>query len=318
MNIVDAVNTILNSTPTFDNETQARYSCPFARKNHSGGFDTSGDFVVFKETKSYYCFACEESGTLHKLKELFAKGITDEELDLLLLSSYLSIFNPKDHHDPPLDLDIYINVFSPVESSKSSMNYLLKRNISLATANKLGLQYSDYHDAITFPIYDLQSNLHGFQCRFINNNDIKIIGFVAKVGKYLLGAQLVDRKKPSLIVEGLFAYAHLHEIGADKLFNILAVMGSKLTSYKIELLKHINNPIYILPDNDLAGKRMIYKKDKDVINDAVYELSKGLDVYLPSWPKGKKDPDQLNYPDIRNMRYNTNKIASVKQYSFFS
>ena len=292
------------------------FACPFADVRHEKGIDKNPSFSYNIEDNYYYCFSCHSSGTVARLKSDLNSDIDIDGIKKTLKRK--SILDNKIDDEPPLDKEIYLNIFDDPWESNSARQYIQSRNISKETVEKLGIGFDSYRDILTFPIYDKEKNLYGFQGRKLVEDDRgKILTYCTKLKNKFLGMEFYDRKKPFLLVEGLFGYSNLHEIGASTYFNILCIMGSKLPSEKAQVLKDLPNHIFILPDNDKAGRACIYDGTTLKLKPVIEKLTKTHKIYLPEWPSGKHDPDQLSLDDIKKMRYNTKSIESVTQFKLF-
>lgn len=292
------------------------FKCPFAETRHDAGEDRSPSFSYNVEENYYHCFSCKSSGSIGKLKHDLSSDV--DILDIQKKVKKKSLLDKKVNKEEPLDKEIYLNIFFDPWKYQKAKDYLITRGISQETSAKLGLGYDAYRDIITFPIYDESGNLYGFQGRKIVEDDYgKILTYVTALKDKFMGLQFYNPKLPFLLIEGLFGYASLHQIGADKYFNVLAIMGSSLTNEKIEVLKQFKNGIYILPDNDEAGRACLYQKGKKKLKQPIEDLTQTHKVYLPSWPANKKDPDQLTIDDVKNIRYTTNSLESAVQFKLF-
>lgn len=100
---------------------------------------------------------------------------------------------------------------------------------------------------------------------------------------HIIGMHLWDTGKPVFIVEGLFGYLHLLSIGADQYFNIGSTMGASISDYQVERLRMFGKPVYILFDNDKAGRIAMFGTDKK--QGAISKLEHKVNLFLPKWPK---------------------------------
>lgn len=109
-----------------------------------------------------------------------------------------------------------------------------------------------------------------------------------------------------IVVEGLFAYAHTRQLRPGDI--IVALLGSALTEQKALLLLSFGLPIYWLVDNDLAGQACLYgtyDKETDEFahnkSGALYRLYGEVAQFVPEWPEGKSDPDELTWDELDYM-----------------
>jgi len=297
-------------------DTSIVFACPFADIRHDSGIDKNPSFSYNVEKNYYYCFSCHSSGSIMRLK---ADLNSDIDIDGIkkTIKKRSALDNTIDD-ETPLDKTLYLNIFDDPWETTLGSEYMKKRGVSKETSKKLGIGYDSYREILTFPIYDRDKNLYGFQGRKIVEDDRgKILTYCTKLKNKFLGMEFYDRKKPFLLVEGLFGYTNLHSIGASDYFNILCLMGSKVSPEKAQILKDLPNHIFILPDNDTAGRACIYEGSTMKLKPVIENLTKTHKVYLPKWPRGKVDPDELTLDEVKEMRYTTSSLESVTQFKLF-
>lgn len=253
--------------------------------------------------------------------------------------------------DPPepLDEDLYYGVYDGVSSfGVGARGYLKKRGVSKRTAEKLSLLYDGKEDRILFPVRDKQGRLFGYTGRsLLPDHPIKIKDYHGLPKRWLIlgqerwnsdnagerrpsnescgvhsdtGALHIEdagfntsniTARPIIIVEGLFAYAHLHEIGIEEYADIGALLGSVLTDEKANLLLEENRPVYLLLDNDAGGDLGLFGTQKNGDHGAVGKLIGHIPLYVPLWPDGKSDPDELTKEEVLQMLDETLPFSSA-------
>ena len=116
-----------------------------------------------------------------------------------------------------------------------------------------------------------------------------------KKRQHILGShRWREDKRPLIIVEGLFGYAHLVELNVEKVADIGAILGSTLSDKKRDLIIDRNTRTILLIDDDEAGDLCLFGR-----NGAIDKLSRqNFPVYTPVWPANKADPDQLTKHEI--------------------
>lgn len=306
-------------------------SCPFApfKKEHNYGNDNKPSFGAIGKSGAvslFHCYTCGERGNLTQLvsklaqhrnldyKRLLVKTIKYEtekefpEWESLRIDSKQKKVNALSESH----LDKYPSVFLFNEAKR----YLVKRAIKGFAAKLLDLRYDESEKRILFPIRGVDGYLYGFSGRTIlSKGDYPFVNF-PKVrdyhglpkGSLILGSHLWEKGKPVLIHEGLMGQAYLLQIGASDYFNVGASMGAMLSDTQASELIKFREKVYFLYDNDLAGDKALFGNVKDGNHKgggAVDKLVKSLPVYVPDWPEGKYDPDELNLEDIKKIRYNT-------------
>lgn len=295
-------------------------TCPFAPYYHTGGRDRNPSFGIMlnpDDYSTYNCFSCKQSGYFYLLIDTLARlrgnFFGDMESSNRILEIENSLQDGKERKHPvkirdeappdPLNRVIYENMFNTIESSQLAIDYLTKRGVSSSTSKKLGLLYDSETYRIIFPIEDVKNDLYGFTGRavldeeFINNKKNPKVKNYFHVNKerFLLGENRIKPRKPTLVVEGLFGYARLSEVMQDEI-NVVAVMGSNLSKYQADTLIKSNTSVYLLFDNDDAGSIGIFGRGKHT--GAVHLLYNYCPLFIPEWPEGKTDPDELTKEDI--------------------
>lgn len=161
-------------------------------------------------------------------------------------------------------------------------------------ANRDGKIYDRFRDRIMFPIIDLRGNVIGFGGRIIREQsaDSKF-----KVGKYINSSEtpvytkgenlyslnLAKREKGNeiILVEGYMDVISVYQAGIK---NIVAGLGTALTSNQAKLLMKYCSEILLCYDSDEAGQNAVLRAI-DIIN-GVGGRSKVIRL------QGAKDPDE--------------------------
>jgi DNA primase len=122
----------------------------------------------------------------------------------------------------------------------------------------------------------------------------------------ILGADRWQAGRAVLVVEGLFAFARMIDLGMEDRVNVGALLGSVLTPEKADILRHFDQSVFLLLDNDKAGDDGIFgimnpdgSRKED--SGAVGQLAEHVPVLIPEWPEGKDDPDQLTRAEVDAM-----------------
>lgn len=301
--------------------------CPFAQWTHSKRIDRNPSFGVKVEENgisSYSCYTCKRHGrvsslvrSLEKFRKIkytglaFDADVADATRDF---NADLSYKIEGIDTITPLDED-YADLYDPAYDVKAAREYLEGRGVSKDTAEHLGIGYDPDDRRVVFPVRNGKGELFGYTGRSIlDEGDYPAHYSYSKVRDYLglpkrhllLGAEFVadEPELPILVVEGLFGYAHLMELGADEYCSPVALMGSAMTPGKRDTLIGWGLPVYLVLDNDQGGDIGLYGVVKDlqhVGGGAVDQLKDHLPLFIPSWPKDKKDPDELTLSEIKAM-----------------
>lgn len=310
------------------------HTCPFAPVTHRNGRDRNPSFsiMIAEEGYSYYkCWSCKIQGKLYTLKHKLSQVLENEgnvksirEMreaeDLTIIEKPYEApvyINQTLERPKPIDEAVYENIFVDIAESGEACNYLTSRAISSRTVNRLGIRYDDVERRIVFPVRGRDGNLYGYtgrtilqdweekdrECRQRGGRYPKVKDYAGLQKRFfLLNEQNLDNGKSTLVVEGLFALARMVELGVEASLNIVAVLGSSLTPPKVETLTNIGNAVYLLFDNDEAGRSGMFgfvnTRGDIVTKGAVHLLYDKVPVLVPEWPEGKKDPDELTRDEL--------------------
>lgn len=301
--------------------------CPLAPWRHRSGRDRKPSFGV-KITKGgqshFFCFTCKATGRMHDLAADLGRLRGEDYSDVMQQSFRDDIISISDYEDvtdreekpEPLDPEIYGDLYDPVMMHREAMEYLEDRGISANTARTLGLMYDEEDQRIIFPVKDRKGRLYGFSGRTILEEEDYPGQYYPKVKDYmglpkkflLLGEERVQRGKPVFVVEGLFAYATLIEIGIEDVACCVALLGSTMTQYKAERLQRINEDTYLLTDPDEAGDICLWGKIENGEHQgdgAIDRLVDHVPLYVPEFPDGVNDVDDFEFDDLIHILDNT-------------
>jgi len=310
--------------------------CPFAP---FGGHKSKGDlraqgnkFHVKADNKKrsgFNCYVCGRSGSIVDLATMLGGYRRLDYIslvhDIMLAESevvqnfefgeFTQVERPE-----PISPGQIKGMYKPAWEVPEARQYLKERLISESTATMLGLCYSGTlgqdvisHKRIMFPVKNRKGELFGFSGRSIRHDSkVKIQDMLGLHKEFnLLGADLIpsETKKPILLVEGLFAYASMYEVGADRFGHPIATLGARLSQWQAETLVDWGLPVYAFYDNDEAGKKGIngYTTESGRRVKGVVDLLKGHPLFIPPWPVNAEsnepltDPDQLESATISQM-----------------
>lgn len=304
--------------------------CPFAPFYHSSGKDSKPSFAAFPNTtgkSGFICLSCHQQGTLHSLARNLSELREEDPTEVLaaiaagesdLEFDYDDFEQMKIRHlekyTPPPALKWYAgynDAFDDAYSTPEGRSYLRERGVSKSTAELLQLKYDPVTQRVLFPVFDRSGGFYGFTGRGIFQSiDPKIQDYAGLPKQHvLLGEQLWQDGRSLIIVEGLFAYAHLIELGLHREYNVAALLGSEMTLSKANKIAAYANPVYLLFDNDEAGYTGVYGIGKKP--GALHRLHGHVpvcafvwpeeDMRYTVWPDGKDDPDQLTKEEVLAM-----------------
>jgi DNA primase len=301
-------------------------ACPFAEYLHEYGTDTNPSFFVKVSPdgySGYNCFTCHQHGNLSRFLEKLG-ALRGKDYNGLMIRAMLEEtpenFQPWDEgrdeaygeaeEVPTIECQTWFKLFPPAMEFKRARKYLAKRGISEETAEIINLRYDDDEERILFPVMDSQGRLFGFTGRSILRKDefpskkySKVKDYAGlKKEKLILGENLIVQGRPILVVEGLFAFAHMIEIGVDSFCNVVATMGSHMSVSQRNIIVEYDEPVFMLYDNDAAGEQGLFgpcdSKGYHEGGGAVDLLKPHVPTHRVIYPDGVDDPDNLRYEDV--------------------
>ena len=148
--------------------------------------------------------------------------------------------------------------------------------------------YDRFRGRVMFPIHDLQKRVIGFGGRIIGDGEPKYLNSpetpLFSKSRTLYGLDIareaITQADQVVIVEGYFDAIALHQAG---LSNVVATLGTALTTEHIELIRRFTHHVVLVFDPDAAGVRAALRT-MDLF------LESGLTVQVVSLPAGD-DPD---------------------------
>jgi hypothetical protein len=304
---------------------------------HKSGYDRSAGFAIKVEIdgpSAFNCPVCKMHGRIANLANYlgrfqekdYSQVALDADMADLNALNYLPAFEVITVDQPPLPLDdaMFDGIFEDPWKSHNrwpeASRFLQSRGIGPATSEKLGLGYDPDKKRITFPVRGFNGELYGFSGRTIlKDHHPKVLDYENLPKRWLiLGVEHWLPGRAVVIVEGLFAYAHFHEIGVAEKFNVGALLGSSLTPEKADILKNFDEPVYWFVDPDPAGDTCLFgrilpgqqeydpeydEKPPELLRDhttgALHALSGHVPQFVPNYPVD--DPDDLNIQQFNRM-----------------
>lgn len=299
--------------------TWVQASCPFTEK-HSGGRDKHPSFGVSVGPQSFYnCFTCHSKGPFKDLPQHVQMDGNDRAklLEEFQLAEAVGVeIDPESYEAfneeiPSLPEQVYGDLFPPVGEVPAALTYCESRDIGEDTCDRLGLGVWPEETRIMFPIRGFDGQLYGYQGRAYTDGQKPKTWNTEGLQKacHLLGAEHADLEKPTVLVEGLFAYAAFHEFDIPHTMdvNVMAILGSQLSVEQADMLVQLNKPVCFFLDGDKAGRTGVWGDDKK--EGGIHMLSRaGLPVSAVEYPPRVSDPDLLSIEQIEDM------IANAKRY----
>lgn len=152
-------------------------------------------------------------------------------------------------------------------SAQLFINFCKKNNLPQPELKELGILrtssaygiYPYFRERITFPIFSFSGKVVGFGARVLDTSLPKYINSPTSPlfdkSKTLYGLHLAQAEirthENVILVEGYTDAISLHEHGIR---NVVASLGTSLTTAQIQILKRYANTVFIAFDQDSAGK----------------------------------------------------------------
>ncbi len=245
----------------------------------------------------------------------------------------------------PLDPDVYDpeSIFDSIYDHPDAIAYLEARRVLDRGVAHAEIRFDPDTSRLVFPVKDKDGNLYAFTGRTILppermeywSQQYQRMIKVPKVKDYanlpkrllILGEHRWTIEKPIVLVEGLFAYARFMQEGVDDHFNVGALLGSAVTPGKAAILRNWMRPTYLFLDPDDAGDAGIFgqmKKtgrfdyggneitERDPTTGAVWALAEHMPVFVPPYPDGVHDPDDLTLQQVISACSNLLPMAKPK------
>lgn len=179
------------------------------------------------------------------------------------------------------------------------INSAKKEGISVQSMERAGLLiprdgdsgcYDRFRGRVMFPIFNLRGKVIAFGGRSIEDGDAKYINSpetpIYQKGRNFFGLyhtkHEIQREEKAILVEGYMDFLSLYQAGIK---NLVASLGTALTSEQAKLMARYVPLVIILYDSDDAGVKASLRA-MDIL------LSFGLDVEVVSIPSGM-DPDNM-------------------------
>lgn len=297
--------------------------CPFARWKHKSGKDSKPSFGIRiggVGGSIYYCFTCKCSGTLSYLPvDLARTAGRDTSKAMQTMIKIMAIEadegfgdfeegRPDDGPPEVLSDKAYGDIFPPLTESKAGLWYIRTRGVSIDAAKFMDLRFDPDEARVVFPVRGKTGKLYGYTGRTIlEEKDWPDIPNYAKSRDYfgLPKRKMllhVDQLRPGqkiLLHEGPFdvAVSQTHLMDMPK-YHPVGLLGSKASTYQLNLLIDMGHPIYVMLDLDAAGEAGMYGDERH--EGLIAKLKPELPVYVPLYPgrKGVDDPGKLTRAEL--------------------
>lgn len=298
--------------------------CPFHNED-------TPSFIVDDSKCFFYCFGCEKGGDVFSFLEKYENKNFSEASKFLC--EYLNIpFKTNDYDNSIYNIlsivhEVYRNNYL---KSALAQEYVKKRNLShyddigyshendvvdvllqkgyrIEQINKAGICTANGYDRLKnrliFTIYH-GGKIVGFAGRSITNIMPKYINSPETEIFYkqmcLFNDNRANKLHKVIITEGYIDAIQLqfYNAGDNNLpsYNAVSVMGTTISSEQMLKALQINNTVYIMLDNDVAGRSAIYRNLPNILS----VIRPGDHIYICHPPEYYVDVSVKDADDILN------------------
>lgn len=233
--------------------------CPF----HGNSRTPAGE--VNEQSGVFFCFSCQKIADLVELvmhttsRSYFesVRFIKSKGTEVDIVSSVASKLSVKDEIQE-YDLQTVLRLHEQALSSDRAISYFANRKINKDSVVKFRLGFSANQDMVTIPVHTPDGMLVGFVARSVEGKEFKNTTGLPK-SKILFNLHRVKSSRKVYVVESSFDAIRLDQCGLPA----VATLGANVSGPQIDLLQKYFNDIFIIADNDEAGKNMVSRlKDK--------------------------------------------------------
>lgn len=196
-----------------------------------------------------------------------------------------------------------------LDKKDTLMNILTAKDYSIKELDQIGLvsnNHDTYINRIMFPLHDISGHVVGFSGRIYDDSNLnKYLNtketIIFKKGEclynYHIAREHARKLKFIIIVEGFLDAIRLSQIGYK---NVIALMGTAMTTEQMNLVKKLSNNVYLSLDGDNPGQNATLN-----IGEELTKL--GMNVKVIEMPSDKKEHD----PDEFIIKYGKEKYVSL-------
>ncbi len=228
-------------------------------------------FTINEKTSSLFCQNLLKNQEGQKaLNYLIKRGITKETINVFKLG---------------FALDSWDYTFKYLLKNSNDTNIILKAGL-IKKSDKSNKLYDRFRNRIIFPIFDVKNKIIGFGGRvlddsmpkYLNSPETPLYSKSHSLYGLNFAYQHIIKENKAYIVEGYFDQIALYQ---HNIKNVVATLGTALTSFHIRRLKVITKNIILVYDADNAGieaaKRSVPIFIQENIEAKIVILPKGED-----------------------------------------
>jgi len=309
---IDIVSSIFGEGNLSSSGKNITVFCPVCK--NSTRLDKKKKLSICLETGIYHCWVCETKGKniayLAKINKASKKVLN------LLYSAFGSLNNKQEELSKNILLpeDFKLLSLDNRKISYYAKKYLYSRGLSDHDIAKYKIGTSNeynFKNRVIFPSFDNNLNLNFYLARAYDKNKIKYKNCDFNKKEIVFNENMVNFKKPLILVEGVFDAVKIYK-------NVACILGSWLDESYLLFQKIVKNKteIILALDGDVMEKTQKIAKNFSsyCINVKITRLSK-KDIGDMSNDEVKKHLSSAKqFDNTCRMRYLINKINSGSIY----
>ena len=252
---------------------QAYIECPFH-------VDRKPSLAVSLDGKGWYCFSCENGGSLWYLENKLERN------DIVLEDKDIALEEIEIRTIAHMSIDDYNKLPSAARCS-----YLIDRGLTDRTIEHWGIKKSELF--IVIPLRDKKMEIKGLILRAILSTMSPRYQYTKGLDKNNnLFTDFSSLSRDTLIVvEGAFDCLSTWQNGYK---NVVSLLGSSISDNQINMIRDISHSVFLLLDNDDAGKVALGR--------IATKLVDSFDVYIPDFSfYASKDPGDMESGELKRL-----------------
>ena len=216
---------------------------------------------INKEHGTFNCFSCGTTATLEEFV-MFVTGKTglealrfiDKEKQGINVLAFLQDKLKAEPEYPEFDNELIIKYNQEALINSRSIAYLKNRGITKQSVENFQIGYITEEDMICIPIHMPNGRCVGLVQRSIEGKIFKNTPGLPK-GKTLFNIHNNKMHDGIFIVESSFDAIRIEQAGGYA----VATLGANISSGQLEIIKKYFNKVFVIGDNDDAGREMAKK-----------------------------------------------------------
>jgi DNA primase len=196
---------------------------------------------INRESARYFYYQLKSNRGKKALTYLIQRGIKEDTIKKFGLG-YSNYFRD--------------DLYNYLIDKKFKINELMDSGLIIEEKQNKGKYYDRFFNRIMFPIFDVHNKVIGFGGRIMGDGNPKYLNspetklFDKSRNLYGLNFARTSRKDNIIIVEGYMDVISLHQ---DGFTNVVASLGTSLTSGQASLIKKYTQEVILAYDSDNAG-----------------------------------------------------------------